>query len=309
MRSPASPASPPRWSSARSPKASPQTAQSSFPTGWTSTSTTRSPRSHRQRLPPRTRAPCLRRQRKDHPPLLRQHGCQAGPRTPRPAGRILRSRRLPPDPASTSSSAATEPSARSSNPSSPTTPTSPSFPFNRSTVSTTSSTPPTSTSFLSAPAADLVMPSRLTAMLSSGRPIIATADPGTQVARHRRRNARPALRTPAASPFQPTPSPDALTPPPHSSSRMAPCAPPRRRRPRLRCPPSRQRTSSRTIRARSPPALFATSITPNVAEPTGTNHIWIVVQTSAATKIETRRTEKAASNSNQMNTLQLTHLQ
>ena len=32
-------------------------------------------------------------------------------------------------------------------------------------------------------AADLVMPSKLTGMLSSGRPIIATADPGTQVAR------------------------------------------------------------------------------------------------------------------------------
>jgi colanic acid biosynthesis glycosyl transferase WcaI len=32
-------------------------------------------------------------------------------------------------------------------------------------------------------AADLVMPSRLTGMLSSGRPVIATADPGTQVAR------------------------------------------------------------------------------------------------------------------------------
>ena len=31
-------------------------------------------------------------------------------------------------------------------------------------------------------AADLVMPSKLTGMLSSGRPIIATADPGTQVA-------------------------------------------------------------------------------------------------------------------------------
>ncbi len=31
-------------------------------------------------------------------------------------------------------------------------------------------------------AADLVMPSRLTGMLSSGRPVIATADPGTQVA-------------------------------------------------------------------------------------------------------------------------------
>lgn len=32
-------------------------------------------------------------------------------------------------------------------------------------------------------AADLVMPSKLTGMLSSGRPVIATADPGTQVAR------------------------------------------------------------------------------------------------------------------------------
>jgi colanic acid biosynthesis glycosyl transferase WcaI len=32
-------------------------------------------------------------------------------------------------------------------------------------------------------AADLVMPSRLTGMLSSGRPILTTADPGTQVAR------------------------------------------------------------------------------------------------------------------------------
>jgi colanic acid biosynthesis glycosyl transferase WcaI len=31
-------------------------------------------------------------------------------------------------------------------------------------------------------AADLVMPSRLTGMLASGRPVIATADPGTQVA-------------------------------------------------------------------------------------------------------------------------------
>ncbi len=31
-------------------------------------------------------------------------------------------------------------------------------------------------------AADLVMPSKLTGMLSSGRPVIATADPGTQVA-------------------------------------------------------------------------------------------------------------------------------
>ena len=31
-------------------------------------------------------------------------------------------------------------------------------------------------------AADLVMPSRLTGMLSSGRPVLATADPGTQVA-------------------------------------------------------------------------------------------------------------------------------
>lgn len=33
-----------------------------------------------------------------------------------------------------------------------------------------------------ASAADLVMPSRLSAMLASGRPVIATADPGTQVA-------------------------------------------------------------------------------------------------------------------------------
>jgi colanic acid biosynthesis glycosyl transferase WcaI len=33
-----------------------------------------------------------------------------------------------------------------------------------------------------ASAADLVMPSRLSAMLSSGRPVIATAHPGTQVA-------------------------------------------------------------------------------------------------------------------------------
>ena len=32
-------------------------------------------------------------------------------------------------------------------------------------------------------AADLVMPSKLTGMLASGRPVIATADPGTQVAR------------------------------------------------------------------------------------------------------------------------------
>lgn len=32
-------------------------------------------------------------------------------------------------------------------------------------------------------AADLVMPSKLTGSLSSGRPVIATADPGTQVAR------------------------------------------------------------------------------------------------------------------------------
>jgi len=32
-------------------------------------------------------------------------------------------------------------------------------------------------------AADLVMPSKLTGMLSSGRPVIATADAGTQVAR------------------------------------------------------------------------------------------------------------------------------
>lgn len=32
-------------------------------------------------------------------------------------------------------------------------------------------------------AADLVMPSKLTGMLSSGRPVIATADPGTQVSR------------------------------------------------------------------------------------------------------------------------------
>jgi colanic acid biosynthesis glycosyl transferase WcaI len=32
-------------------------------------------------------------------------------------------------------------------------------------------------------AADLVMPSKLTGMLSSGRPVVATADPGTQVAR------------------------------------------------------------------------------------------------------------------------------
>ena len=31
-------------------------------------------------------------------------------------------------------------------------------------------------------AADLVMPSKLTGMLASGRPVIATADPGTQVA-------------------------------------------------------------------------------------------------------------------------------
>jgi colanic acid biosynthesis glycosyl transferase WcaI len=33
-----------------------------------------------------------------------------------------------------------------------------------------------------ASAADLVMPSRLSAMLASGRPVIATAHPGTQVA-------------------------------------------------------------------------------------------------------------------------------
>jgi len=33
-----------------------------------------------------------------------------------------------------------------------------------------------------ASAADLVMPSRLSAMLASGRPVIATAQPGTQVA-------------------------------------------------------------------------------------------------------------------------------
>jgi colanic acid biosynthesis glycosyl transferase WcaI len=33
-----------------------------------------------------------------------------------------------------------------------------------------------------ASAADLMMPSRLSAMLSSGRPVIATAHPGTQVA-------------------------------------------------------------------------------------------------------------------------------